>query len=90
MSKVIRLKMATFLPNVLLKVYLVGGCGEGEGLLEGVPHVEAQLQVLLHVLQRLVGREPAVYDGPAWGGQTVLLMFIMICFKRIQVRVYYR
>ena len=83
-------EMATFLQNVKLKVYLVGGCGEGEGLLEGVPHVEAQLEILLHVLQRLVGREPAVYDGPAWGGQTVLLKFIMICFKRIQVRVYYR
>ena len=57
--------MATYLQNVKLKVYLVGGCGEGEGLLKCVPHVEAQLEVLLHVLQRLVGREPAVYDGPA-------------------------
>lgn len=43
-------------------VHLVGGGRDGQGLFEPVGHPERQLEVLLHVLQRLVGGELALDD----------------------------
>ena len=43
-------------------VTMLWGRRDGEGLLQCVPHVEAQLEILLHVLQQLV------YVVSAWGG----------------------
>lgn len=43
-------------------VHFVRGGRDGQGLLQTVRHVQRQLQVLLHVLQRLVGREFALDD----------------------------
>ena len=63
-----------------MKCHLVGGGSEGEGLLQRVPHVEAQLEVLLHVLQRLVGREPPVYDGPTWAGEHMSALAAYVYF----------
>ena len=47
---------------------LVGGGGERQGQLQGVPHQHAQTQVLLHVLQGQLRREPALDDGCGEGG----------------------
>ena len=47
------------------EIYLIGRSCKRKRLLQGISHVQTKFQILLHVLQRLVGGEASIYNWPS-------------------------